>query len=72
MNASGRAAQLRAEADALESLADLEAEAVAAKAAYREDPSEKSRAAHRAASAALNDARSTTRPDVVVVSAERG
>lgn len=50
----------------LDELAEVAAEA---KQRYRDDPSPANRAAHRDASAVLNNARATTRPQIPVVSA---
>lgn len=61
MDTTERAAALRALADQLDGLGGLEQAAAEAKAAYRDDPSETNKAAHRAASAALNAARAESR-----------
>lgn len=61
MSATERAAALRAEADALDTIADLEATAAQAKAKYQAHPTEKYKEAHRAASAALTNEREARR-----------
>lgn len=68
MNASQRAAQLRAQADSLDSIGELEQAAAEAKTAYRQNPTAQNREAHRAAAAALNGARALTRDDDMVIS----
>lgn len=68
MSASAdRAADLRTEADALDSLADLEADLLAAKDAYNSAPTEENRAARQAAAEALRRARAETRTEGVTV-----
>lgn len=62
-----RAAALRAEADALDALAVLETDLLAAKAAHAKDPTEETKAAKTAASLALREARSLTRSEGVSV-----
>lgn len=62
-----RAAALRAEADALDALAVLETDLLAAKAAHAEDPTEETKTAKQAASEALREARSLTRTEGVSV-----
>jgi len=58
-----RAAQLRAQADALEALAALEQDLLAAKAAHAANPSKQTAAAVREAAEALRTARATARPE---------
>lgn len=62
-----RAAELRAQADALDAMAGLEEDLSAAKAAYYDDPTEENKAAKVAAALALREARSLTRSDGVSV-----
>jgi hypothetical protein len=52
---------LRAMADGLEAVAAAEAKAAKAKAAYRESPTAKNKAAHRAAAQALVEVRQAVR-----------
>jgi hypothetical protein len=61
VKASERSTELRALADQLESLAELEEAAAEAKQRYRDDPSEENKEAHRAAGRALSDARAESR-----------
>lgn len=65
MSASERAAELRAQADALDGLADLEADLLAAKSNYADDPSPEVRAAKQDAALALRSARELVRADRV-------
>lgn len=58
---SERLADLRAQQADLEALAAAEDAAAEAKAAYRKNQTDENKAAHRAASAALNDARAKYR-----------
>lgn len=67
MSSAERAAELRAQADALEALAGLEADLLAAKTAYTESPSGEARAAKQAAALALREARALTRPESTTV-----
>lgn len=67
MNSVERAAELRALADSLDVLAELETSAAAAKQAYRDDPSDANRDKHRDASTALNQARDAIRVSKVLV-----
>lgn len=69
MSTDDRAAQLRALADDLEKIAKLEAAAANAKAAYRKDPTGRRKAAHRKASAELNEARDAARAAGVMTAA---
>lgn len=62
-----RAAALRAEAEALDALAVLELDLLAAKSAHAEDASGETKTAKQAASEALRAARSLTRADGVSV-----
>lgn len=61
MSSTDRAAELRAQAEQLDKLAELEHAAASAKTAYAADPSEANRSAHRAAQDALREARWTAR-----------
>jgi hypothetical protein len=72
MNAAERAAELRAQADSLETLADLEQKAEAATERYRKTPNAKNKAAYQQASAALRAARADTRPADTTVTAGEG
>lgn len=67
MSSAERAAELRAQADALDALAGLESDLSAAKQAYADDPNEDTRKAKRAAAVALRAARQTYRPEGVTV-----
>lgn len=67
MSSLDRAVELRAQADALETLASLEADVLAAKRAYNDDPSPENRAAKQAAMEALREARALTRTEGVSV-----
>lgn len=67
MSTADRAAELRAQADALEALAGLEADLATTKAAYEATPTEETKAAREAAMQALRDARALTRTDGVSV-----
>jgi hypothetical protein len=71
MNAAEQAANLRAQADSLEALADLEQKAESATKSYRKTRSEKNKAAYRSAVEALREARAKTRPaDTTVTTGE--
>ena len=73
MNASERAAQLRALADQHEAMGELEDALDEALTAYRADPNEETKAAHAAASHALRAARAEARSSgVMVASTEPG
>jgi siroheme synthase (precorrin-2 oxidase/ferrochelatase) len=74
VSSSNRAAELRALADNLDRIGELEETAAQAKAAYRDDPtSEEAKAAHQEAAAALNSARAEARGSrVMVASTEPG
>lgn len=61
MSVEEEIAQLRAQIAALENVGPAEAEATAAKQAYRDDPTTENKARHRAASQALVEARQATR-----------
>lgn len=61
MSTNDKIADLRALTEALEEVAAAESAAAEAKAAYRANPTPENRAAHRAASQALNDAREAVR-----------
>lgn len=61
MSVEEEVAQLRAQIAALENTGEAEAEAVAAKEAYRDKPTAKNKGRHRAASQALADARQAAR-----------
>ena len=61
MSTHDRIAELKALQADLEVIADAESAAADAKAAYRDDPTPDNRAAHRAASQALNEAREKVR-----------
>ncbi|TDD54572.1 hypothetical protein E1286_05110 [Nonomuraea terrae] len=67
MSSAERAADLRAQADALDALASLEAELTAAKAAYTANPNPETLAAKRAAMDNIREARSLTRTEGVSV-----
>ncbi|OPG13641.1 hypothetical protein [Microbispora sp. GKU 823] len=67
MSTADRVAELRAQADALEALAGLEADLAEAKAAYDANPNEETKAARDQAMQALRDARALTRTDGVSV-----
>lgn len=67
MSSLDRAADLRAQADALESMASLESDLEAAKQAYRDNPTPEPRAAKQAAALALREARTRVRSDTVTV-----
>lgn len=67
MSSADRAADLRAQADALDALAGLESDLSAAKQAYADHPNEDTRAAKRTAAVALRAARQTYRPEGVTV-----
>ena len=67
MSSADRAAELRAQADALDDLARLETDLLAAKAAYDDDPSEQTKAAKTDAAQALREARSEARSEGVQV-----
>lgn len=67
-----RAAELRAQAEALDAIGYLEDKAADAKAAYAESGDEKAKAKHRAASQALADAREEQRRTAVLVAAGEG
>jgi hypothetical protein len=66
-SSADRAAQLRAEADALEALAGLEDDLKAAKAAYDQNPSVENAAAKQDIAERLRAARAATRPEGVSV-----
>jgi len=68
MSGSDRAAELRALADRYDEMDALETAAAEAKQAYRDNPTEETKAAHHAASAALNGARSEIRSAPVLPS----
>jgi len=72
MNAAERAADLRAQADNLEVLSDLEQKAEAATEKYRKTPNTKNKAAHRAAAEALRAARADARPAETTVTTGEG
>lgn len=73
MSAQERAAALRAQAESLDAIAELETAAAEAKAAYQADNTNPElRAAHREASQALADAREEMRQDPVVISSGDG
>lgn len=61
MSAADRAAELRAQADALEAAAELEQNLLAAKDVYAADPSPENRAAKQAAAIALRELRASWR-----------
>lgn len=63
MTASERAAELRAQADALDALAELEADLLSAKDAFADDPNPETKAAKHAAAVALREARALSRAD---------
>lgn len=63
MSASERAAQLRAQAEALEAVGGLEDAYEEALDAYREDPTEENKAAYLAAKEAFVAARTESRGD---------
>lgn len=63
MTASQRAAELRAQADALESLNALEEVLAEAKAAFAADPCAETRAIKQEAALALREARALVRAD---------
>ncbi len=67
MSTADRAAQLRAQADALESQAGLEQKLEAAKRAYADNPNEETRAAKQEAAQALRDARQAERSEGTTV-----
>lgn len=67
MSSAERAAQLRAQADALDALAGLETDLADAKQAYADDPNEDTKAAKVSAAVALRAARQTYRPEGVTV-----
>lgn len=67
MSSADRAADLRAQADALEALAGLEADLLDAKQAYADDPTEENKAAKTEAALKLRAARAATRPEGVTV-----
>lgn len=67
MSSLDRAADLRAQADALDNLASLESDLETAKQAYRDNPTPEARAAKQAAAIALREARARVRPDTVTV-----
>jgi hypothetical protein len=67
MSSADRAAELRSQADALEALAGLEADLMAAKQAYTSNPTVETRAAKQAAAVALREARALTRPENTTV-----
>ncbi|MBN6054535.1 hypothetical protein JYK22_21515, partial [Nonomuraea sp. RK-328] len=67
VSSSDRAAELRAQADALDTLASLEADLIAAKQAYADEPTPENREAKQAAAVALREARSLTRTNGVSV-----
>lgn len=67
MSSLDRAAELRAQADALENMASLESDLETAKQAYRDNPTPETRAAKQAAAIALREARARVRPDAVTV-----
>jgi hypothetical protein len=62
VNASDRAAELRAQADNLENLAGLEQAAESATEKYRKSPTAKNKTAYRSAVEALREARAAARP----------
>lgn len=66
-SAAERAAQLRAQADALEQLDALVNDLTAAKAAYRDNPSRENRQALRAAMDAVRTARAAARDNDLTV-----
>lgn len=71
MNAAERAAELRTQADNLETLAGLEQTAEAATEKYRKSPTAKNKTAYRQAAEALRAARADTRPaDTTVTTGE--
>jgi len=72
MNAAEQAANLRAQADSLEALADLEQKADAATKAYRKTRSEKNKVAYRSAAEALRAARADARPAETTVTTGEG
>lgn len=61
MSATETAARLRAEADELDQIAELEAAAAQAKAKYQAHPTEKYKTGHREAGQALTNAREARR-----------
>lgn len=61
MSASQQAAELRAQADALEAVAELEENLLAAKAAYTADPNRETRAAKQDAALLLRAGRAFER-----------
>ncbi|ETK36145.1 hypothetical protein [Microbispora sp. ATCC PTA-5024] len=63
MSTADRAAELRAQADALDSIAGLEADLAKAKAAYAANPTEKTRAEKQRVALALREARATIRSE---------
>jgi hypothetical protein len=62
-----RAAELRAQADAIEQLADREEELLAAKQAYAADPTPETKAIKDAAAKALRESRALARPEEMTV-----
>lgn len=70
MSAADRAADLRAEADALDALAGLESNLAAAKDAYHANPSSNTSAARQTAMDELREARSLTRATGVTVAGD--
>jgi hypothetical protein len=72
MNAAERAAELRAEADNLETVAGLEATAESATKTYRKTKSAKNKAEYREAVEALRSARATARPTGAAVTTGEG
>lgn len=67
MSSLDRAAELRAQADALDALATLETELRDAKQAYEDDPSEENKTAKNDAALKLRAARAETRPEGTTV-----
>ncbi|WP_157251118.1 hypothetical protein [Nonomuraea typhae] len=67
MSSAERAAGLRAQADALERLAELEADLATAKSAHAADPTPESKAAKQETALALRQARALVREDGVAV-----
>ena len=62
-----RAAELRAQADAIEALAEREEDLLAAKRAYDENPTDENWAAKKAAALALRESRALARPEGMAV-----
>jgi hypothetical protein len=67
MSSADQAAELRARADTLEAMGELESDLLTAKEAYADNPTSETRAAKQRAAEALRTARVRVRADEVVI-----